>query len=124
MKLLIWLSDMGVYWTYRAVIQNKNVIKTDGSLTSGNSEQIVKTYQNTFTTTTEASFTLSQDHEKEQVTTIPPKILNQEITYLKNASNNHKKLLFVERKILPSVHSVECIKVLNRVQSLLKLESG
>ncbi len=60
--------------TCGATYQMKNAIETDGTLTSGNLEQIVKTYQNTFaTTTTEASFTLSQDHKSEQVATIPPK---------------------------------------------------
>ncbi len=48
--------------------------------------------------------------------------LDQEITYLKKVSNHHKNLLLVERKILPSVYSVECIHILNCVHSLLKLE--
>ncbi len=59
--------------TYGAAIQMKNTIETDSSLTSDNLEQIVKTYQNTFTTTTEARYTFSQYHKSEQVTTIPPK---------------------------------------------------
>ena len=47
----------------------KNAIETDGLLTTGNLEDIVRTYQNTFTTTKEASFTLSQDHNTEQIIT-------------------------------------------------------
>ncbi len=47
----------------------KNAIETDGLLTTGNLEDIVRTYQNMFTTTKEASFTLSQDHNTEQIIT-------------------------------------------------------
>ncbi len=55
--------------TYGAATQMKCAIETDGSLTSGNLEDIVRTYQNMFTTTTETSFTLSQDHNTEQIIT-------------------------------------------------------
>ncbi len=41
----------------------KNAIETNGSLCSGNLEDIVHTHQNIFTSTTDAQFTLSQDHQ-------------------------------------------------------------
>lgn len=47
---------------YGASNQMKNTIEVNGSITSGSLKQIV-TYQNTFTSTTEARFSLSQDHK-------------------------------------------------------------
>ncbi len=47
----------------------KNAVKTNGSLSSGNSEDIVCTHQNMFTSTTDTQFILSQDHQLSLVQT-------------------------------------------------------